>query len=123
MEQPQTLFDKYGGVPTITGVVRSFYRRVLEQPNLARYFIHTDMEALIDHQIKFFAYVMGKPAEIYTGRDMKTAHESAGITQQSFDQVAELLRETLEDAGVEPADVQAAMERVASFQSQIVSRR
>ena len=45
----QTLFDKYGGVPAVTAIVRDFYKRVMKRPNLRRYFIDVKMEDLILH--------------------------------------------------------------------------
>ena len=46
----ETLFDKYGGVETLKPLVREFYKRIMATPNLARYFINTDMEVLIRHR-------------------------------------------------------------------------
>ena len=63
----ETLFDKYGGVKTLKPLVREFYERIMTTPNLARYFINTDMEVLIRHQVQFIAVVMGKPAAFYEG--------------------------------------------------------
>ena len=31
----QTIFDKYGGIPVVTDIVRDFYKRVLRRPNFA----------------------------------------------------------------------------------------
>ena len=42
-----TLFDKYGGVPFVTNIVRDFYKRMFRRPNLRRYFEGIDMEHLI----------------------------------------------------------------------------
>ena len=61
----ESLFDKYGGVETLKPLVREFYKRIMATPNLARYFINTDMEVLIRHQVQFIAVVMGKPAAFY----------------------------------------------------------
>ena len=52
-------------------------------PNLARYFINTDMEVLIRHQVQFIAVVMGKPAAFYEGMDMETAHQNYNISDRS----------------------------------------
>ena len=50
--------------------MREFYKRIIATPNLARYFINTDKEVLIRHQVQFIAVVMGKPAAFYEGMDM-----------------------------------------------------
>ena len=43
-----SLFDKYGGVETLTPLVKEFYKRIMVTPILARYFINTDMEVQFD---------------------------------------------------------------------------
>ena len=43
----ESLFDKYGGVETLTPLVREFYKRIMANPNLAGYFINTDRGVLI----------------------------------------------------------------------------
>ena len=45
----EILFDKYGGVEPLTPLVKGIYKRIMATPNLARYFINTDMEVLIRH--------------------------------------------------------------------------
>ena len=70
----QTLFDKYGGVPVVTEIVRDFYKRVMRRPNLRRYFVNVTLEAVIHHQIAFVSMVMGKTPHDYSGRSMREAH-------------------------------------------------
>ena len=65
MNETMSLFDKYGGVPTITEVVRAFYKKVLGHPDFKQYFENRDMEKLIMHQIEFVSYAMGKPESDY----------------------------------------------------------
>ena len=55
MNETISLFDKYGGVPTITEVVRAFYKKVLGHPDFKQYFENIDMEKLIMHQIEFIS--------------------------------------------------------------------
>lgn len=108
----ETLFDKYGGIPTVTAIVATFYQRIMSRPNLARYFVHSKMDELKMHQVKFIAYVMGKPAEFYQGRDLLSAHAGFSITETSFEDVASILKWTLEDYEVEPEDIETIMEAV-----------
>ena len=117
-----TLFDKYGGVPTVTSIVRDFYKRMLRRPNLRRYFDGVDMEHLILHQIKFIAYVMGKPAEDYPAKYLMQAHQPHGITTASFDLTLELLRDALSHNGVTAEDVDTIISRANEVRDQIVSR-
>lgn len=116
------LFDKYGGVNGLTNVVQIFYQRVLSRPNLARYFTDVDMEALIGHQIKYFAWALGKPAAVYEGGDMREAHAKSGITKASFEEVANILADTLRDHEVTEEDVQTILTRIGMMEADIVSR-
>ena len=118
----QTLFDKYGGVPVVTEIVRDFYKRVMRRPNLRRYFVNVTLEAVIHHQIAFVSMVMGKTPHDYSGRSMKEAHKGIGITSASFELAAELLSDTLVSAEVEQADIDAIMAKVASLRADIVER-
>ena len=117
----ETLFDKYGGVETLTPLVREFYKRIMAIPNLARYFIDTDMEVLIRHQVQFIAVVMGKPAAFYEGMDMGEAHKNARISDRSFEDVIDVLEETLRDFGVEEDDIIEILDKAMSLKKQIVS--
>ena len=118
----QTLFDKYGGVPVVTEIVRDFYKRVMRRPNLRRYFVNVTLEAVIHHQIAFVSMVMGKTPHDYSGRSMKEAHRGIGITTASFELAAELLSDTLVSAEVEQADIDVIMAKVASLRADIVER-
>lgn len=118
----QTLFDKYGGVPVVTEIVRDFYKRVMRRPNLRRYFVNVTLEAVIHHQIAFVSMVMGKTPHDYSGRSMKEAHRGIGITTASFELAAELLSDTLVSAEVEQADIDAIMAKVASLRADIVEK-
>lgn len=43
------LFEKYGGVPTVSRIVSRFYREVLERPTLRPYFEGVDMALSLIH--------------------------------------------------------------------------
>lgn len=121
-EMSQTLFDKYGGVPAVTVIVRDFYKRVMRRPNLRRYFVNVSLENLILHQIAFVSMAMGKTPHDYSGRSMKDAHRGIGITSASFELAAELLADALTAGGVEADDVSAIVATVNTLRADIVER-
>ena len=121
-DMAQTLFDKYGGVPAVTVIVRDFYKRVMRRPNLRRYFVNVSLENLILHQIAFVSMAMGKTPHDYAGRSMKEAHRGIGITNASFDLAAELLADALTAGGVEAPDVESIIGTVNTLRSDIVER-
>ena len=63
MRKVKTLYEKYGGTPTVTKIVKAFYQIVFDRPNLARYFININIDRLIRHQIDFVYYLLGKPSK------------------------------------------------------------
>jgi hemoglobin len=115
-----TLFDKYGGVPVIAKLVRAFHKEIMLRPHLAAYFEGVDLVQLAEHTVKYIAFVMGKPAEIYTGRDMYTAHAKYHISGFHFDEVADVLKDILVGAGVEKKDVESIMQRIESLREMII---
>jgi hemoglobin len=117
----ETIFERYGGFAKVSRVVSSFYDRVLDSPVVASYFAGIDMRRLIDHQTKFFAALMDGPAS-YTDEHLARVHERLGITDQAFDEVCLLLRETLEDFDFDETDISTVVGRVVSRRPFIVAR-
>ena len=115
-----TLYDKYGGFATVNKLVQALYVKIAESKILAPYFEGIDMQKLMDHQTKFFSGILGGPVE-YTGRQLKGAHASLGITEVDFSEFAELLEEILEDMNIEDADVETIMKIVNGVKSDIVT--
>lgn len=118
-----TLFDKYGGVPFVTGIVTEFYRRVLFSPELAHYFTKSNTEAIVAHQIRFISVVMGKPSSFYTGRDLVVAHRHLNISNHAFDVFGNLMEETLLSQGIEDEDAKAIMAKVEALRQGLVVSR
>lgn len=114
-----TLYDKYGGFPTVSKLVQSFYVKVGESEELAPYFAGVNTQQLIDHQTRFFSDILGGPVK-YTGRELKIVHATMGITDAAFAEVAELLEETLEDIGVEDDDIKTILGIVGGLKPDIV---
>src|SRR6478735_9256438 len=101
----ESLYDKYGGFGGISGVVHDFYKRIQRSASLKKYFANTDMDKLIDHQIKFLCKVLGGP-DNYDGRTLDRAHVKMKIDDAAFNEVGGHLKDALEAAGVEAQDVQ-----------------
>lgn len=119
---PPTLFDKYGGVPAVSELVRMFYAEVLKRKHLAWYFRDVSLERLILHQIHLVAVVMGRPPDFYRGRNVSAAHAGRFIEPKHFDEVADLLKASLIRANIEADDRTAIMAQVAALKPQVVGR-
>jgi len=119
-----TLFEKYGGMPTMRIIIGNLCTKILLRPNLTRYFEGLDLEELITHQICFVGHLLGKTALLDEQvNNLRRHHHHLGITQHSYGQVAEILREELIAAKFEHADVEIVMNIMYDHRKDIVTRR
>ena len=114
------LYDKYGGFAGVSNVVQSFYEKISDSDSLAPYFDGVDMSKLIHHQTNFLCKVLGGP-DNYKGASLAAAHRSMKITTAAFDEVAQLLKESMDEAGMESADVATILGVVGSVKNDIVT--
>ena len=115
-----SMFERYGGFASVSKVVMAFYDKVLDSDIAGPYFEDIDMKALIDHQTKFVAQVMGGPVE-YTTDVLRSVHAKHRIDKKAFDEVAMLMRETLEDFEFDPADIKKILDEITRHSPYIVS--
>lgn len=115
-----TILEDVGGFARVRLIVSDFYDKVLESDRLAVYFQHTDMRRLIDHQTRFVAAVMGGPAAI-SDDQMRKAHARLGIRDGDFDEMVNLLRETLEDHGIADPALARIEAHVAGMRALVVA--
>src|SRR6516165_12234042 len=102
-----TLYERLGGAPAMEAAVDSFYRKVLTDDRISRFFEDVDMERQAAKQKAFLTMVTGGPAN-YTGQDMRRGHAhlvAQGLNDDHFDAVVELLAGTLAELGANPADI------------------
>jgi len=98
----QSLFDQLGGEAAVNAAVDIFYRRVLTDYRINRFFDKTNMEEQAAKQKAFLTMAFGGPND-YTGTDMRTAHAKfvkMGLSDSHFDIVVEHLAATLEELKV-----------------------
>ena len=115
-----TLFDKYGGVPTVTLIVRAFYKDVLTNYKLKPYFEGIDAERLINHQIGFISHLLGKSADIHVEKVLSHSHKGRRISEDAFDEVLHILHDVLVAHKMEEDDIKAVAELVLSHKKDIV---
>lgn len=97
-----TLFDQLGGEAAVDAAVDIFYRRVLNDYRINRFFDNTDMEAQAAKQKAFLTMAFGGPNN-YTGTDMRNAHAhlvKMGLNNDHFNAVMEHLTGTLQELNV-----------------------
>lgn len=115
-----SMFERCGGFAAVSKVVMAFYEKVLDSDVAGPFFEDVDMKALVDHQTKFVAQVMGGPVE-YSDEVLRTVHARHKIDKEAFDEVAMLMKETLEDFEFDRADIGQIMQEIKSRSSFVIS--
>jgi hemoglobin len=115
-----TLFQQIGGFAQVRKIVSEFYDRIFESDELAAYFHHADMRRLIDHQTKFISSILGGPGSVSEDR-LRRAHRPLGIAEHHFEEVLEILEETLEDFGLDRVHIDRVDVYVRSLRDLIVA--
>jgi hemoglobin len=98
----QSLYDQIGGEPAVNAAVDIFYRKVLADNRINRFFEGVDMDRQAAKQKAFLTMVFGGPNK-YTGKDMREGHKhlvKMGLNDSHVDAVIENLGGTLKELGV-----------------------
>jgi hemoglobin len=117
-----SLFDKYGGVPAVTLIVREFHERLMRRPNLRRYFEKMEMDKVIQHHIAYVSYALGKPNEDFTKKKMHDQHMQAGVTKASYNQIMDIFFAVLEEESFSPEDIELVELTLKEVRGGIVSK-
>jgi hemoglobin len=116
---PVSHFDRIGGTPAVREAVDRFYARVLDDAELAPYFVDVDMAKVKRHQVLLLSHVLGGP-QAYDGRDLGEAHRGLGVTDAHYDRVVDHLVAVLTELGAPADTIGAAAEVVAGVKPDIV---
>jgi len=98
----EALFEQLGGEAAVNAAVDIFYRKVLADERINRFFEGVDMEKQAAKQKAFLTMAFGGPHN-YTGKDMREGHAHLvkdGLNDSHFDAVVENLGATLKELGV-----------------------
>ncbi|MBS3951375.1 group 1 truncated hemoglobin [Methylicorpusculum oleiharenae] len=101
-EAKPTLYEQLGGEAAVNAAVDIFYRKVLSDFRINRFFDNSDIEKQAAKQKAFLTMAFGGPNN-YTGTDMRTAHArfvKMGLNDSHFDAVMEHLSGTLRELKV-----------------------
>lgn len=119
-----SIYERLGGEPAVNAAVDLFYRKVLADGRIARFFDSVDMERQAAKQKAFLTMVFGGPAH-YTGKDMREAHKglvAKGLNDSHVDAVLENLSSTLRQLGVGEKDVQEVLTLADSVRDDVLNR-
>eukprot|EP00978_Attheya_sp_CCMP212_P018295 scaffold49887_cov48-Attheya_sp.AAC.2 len=115
-----SLFERIGGEPAVHAAVDVFYKRILEDLKLVRFFEGVDMERLKKHQMEFISFAFTNEPEYVSGHEfMMEAHmklfEKYGLNETHFDLIAAHFHATLTSLGLSPELVDEAVDVVATL--------
>lgn len=115
MSAANSLYEQLGGAAAVNAAVDIFYRKVLSDHRINRFFEHTDIDKQAAKQKAFLTMAFGGPNH-YNGADMRRAHahlvEKLGLDDTHFDAVMEHLGSTLRELNV-PAELIAQAAAIA----------
>ncbi len=97
-----SLYDNIGGEAAVNAAVDIFYRKVLGDDRISRFFEGVDMEKQAIKQKAFLTVAFGGPNN-YTGETLRRGHAhlvAAGLNNSHFDAVMEHLGATLTELKV-----------------------
>ena len=101
-EAKQSLYDRIGGEGAVDAAVDIFYRKVLADDRVNKFFEGVDMEKQAAKQKAFLTMAFGGPNN-YTGEDMRKGHAhlvEQGLNSSHVDVIIELLGATLKELNV-----------------------
>jgi hemoglobin len=109
-----SLYEQIGGEAAVNAAVDIFYRKVLKDDRIKRFFDGVDMDKQAAKQKAFLTMVFGGPNK-YSGKDMRDGHAhlvAKGLDDSHFDAVVEDLGATLKELNV-PANLIAQVAAIA----------
>ncbi|MGY6217792.1 globin domain-containing protein [Methylolobus aquaticus] len=119
------LYDRIGGDKAMEVLVDDFYRRVLKDDFVGRFFEDVDMEAQHLKQKSFLAMAFGGPYP-YSGKDLRSVHkrliDELGLTDAHFDRVLQHFRDTVIAAQLPEPEVNGLCEILEGFRDDVMNR-
>ena len=100
-----SLYEQIGGDAAVNAAVDIFYRKVLKDNRINRFFTGVDMDRQAAKQKAFLTMAFGGPNN-YSGLDMRRGHAhlvAQGLNDSHFDAVVENLGATLKELNVPDA--------------------
>lgn len=119
-----SLYERIGGDEAMDEMVDIFYRKVLDDEHVRRFFEDVDMDQQRVKQKRFLAWVCGGPYN-YTGDGIRRAHSHLlqwGLDDSHFDHVVEHLKASLEALNVATEDRDEVLGKAGSLRHDVLGR-
>lgn len=119
-----SLYEQLGGSAAIDKAVNIFYRKMLSDERVARFFDDVDMEGQAAKQKGFLTMVLGGP-HAYTGKSMREGHKhllDRGLNDSHVDVVIEHLGQTLRELGAREDQIAEVAALADSVRDDVLNR-
>lgn len=120
----ESLYEQLGGEAAVDAAVGIFYRKILADNTINKFFEGADMDKQIAKQKAFLTMAFGGPNN-YTGRDLTTAHAklvAQGLNGSHVDAVLGHLMKTLQELKVPGYLVVEIMKIAESTRNAVLGR-
>jgi hemoglobin len=120
----KSLYEQLGGEAAVDAAVDIFYRKVLADDRINKFFEDVDMERQAAKQKSFLTVAFGGPNN-YTGKDMRDGHAhlvARGLNDSHFDAVMEHLGATLKELNVPDELIAKAAAIAESTRNDVLGR-
>jgi hemoglobin len=120
---PDSLYKRIGGYDAIAAVTDNFVPRLVSDPALGKYFVHSKDSLMKIRQlaVDMICSATGGPC-LYIGRDMRTAHAGLGITAAEWEKAVGHFSATLDQFKVPAKERQELLELVGKLKGEIVDK-
>ena len=119
-----TLYERLGGQGAVDKAVEIFYRKVLADDSVNKFFDGVDMDKQIAKQKGFLTMVFGGPNN-YTGKDMRDGHKhlvAKGLNDKHVDTIINHLGGVLKELGAADADISEVAKIAESVRGDVLNR-
>ena len=120
MPEP-SLYQRLGGEPVVTKVIRQMVETMAADPAVNRSFEGVNLPKLETKIVLQLCAIAGGDCH-YTGDEMKLAHQGMNIDQREFYALVEALRVSLQDNGVGEREKNELLRLLAPMKRDVVSR-
>ena len=123
MPKPDSLYKRLGGYDAIAAVTDSFVPRLVKDPMLSKYFVHSEdtLKHIRQMVVDQLCAATGGPC-VYIGRDMKTAHKGLGISAAEWDASVKHLAATLDQFKVPAKEKEEFLALASTLKADIVEK-
>jgi len=119
------LYDRLGGDKAMEVCVDLFYQKVLNDDLVSPFFKDIDMASQRLKQKSFLAMAFGGPYH-YSDADLRATHkpliEKMGLSDEHFNRILEIFKETLTELNVSANEQQSVMEILESTRDAVLNR-